>query len=41
MTRGTERLRFAPTPLHGDEDIERLAAALSRTWSEMDLELAA
>ena len=41
VPRGTERLRFTPTPLHSDEDIERLAAALSRIWSEMGLELAA
>ena len=41
VPRGTERLRFTPTPLHSDEDIERLAAALSRIWSEMGLEFAA
>ena len=41
VARGTERLRFTPTPLHSDEDIERLAAALARIWNEMGLELAA
>ena len=41
VPRGTERLRFTPTPLHSDEDIERLAAALARIWNEMGLELAA
>ena len=41
VPRGTERLRFTPTPLHSDEDIERLATALERIWSEMGLELAA
>ena len=41
MARGTERLRFTPTPLHSDEDIKRLATALERIWSEMGLELAA
>ena len=41
VARGTERLRFTPTPLHRDEDIERLAAALERIWGEMGLERAA
>ena len=39
VARGTERLRFTPTPLHRDEDIERLAAALERIWNEMGLQL--
>ena len=30
---GGERLRFTPTPLHSDEDIERLVGALSDVWS--------
>ena len=41
VARGTERLRFTPTPLHSDEDIARLTAALQRIWNEMGLELAA
>jgi 5-aminolevulinate synthase len=30
---GTERLRITPSPLHSDQDIERLIAALSEIWS--------
>ena len=41
VARGTERLRITPTPLHSDEDIEGLAAALARIWRDMGLEPAA
>jgi 5-aminolevulinate synthase len=33
VPRGTERLRLTPTPLHSDEQIDRLVAALTETWS--------
>jgi 5-aminolevulinate synthase len=33
VPRGTERLRLTPTPLHSDEHIDRLVAALTEIWS--------
>jgi 5-aminolevulinate synthase len=33
----TERLRITPTPLHTDEDIDRLVAALSGLWAQCAL----
>ena len=33
VPRGTERLRLTPTPLHSDEHIDRLVAALAEIWS--------
>ncbi len=41
VPRGTERLRLTPTPLHRDEDMDRLVAALSEIWQAMDLRRAA
>ena len=41
VPRGTERLRITPTPLHGDDDMERLVSALTRIWGEFGLERAA
>ena len=41
VPRGTERLRFTPTPLHGDDDMDRLVAALTRVWRDFGLEQAA
>ncbi len=34
---GTERLRFTPSPLHSDADIEHLVQSLSRLWSQCAL----
>jgi 5-aminolevulinate synthase len=34
---GTERLRITPSPVHSDEDIERLIRALSEIWSRCEL----
>jgi 5-aminolevulinate synthase len=41
VPRGTERLRFTPSPLHSDADIERLVAALASIWSALSLQRAA
>jgi 5-aminolevulinate synthase len=37
VPRGTERLRFTPTPFHSDELIGKLADALDETWSALQL----
>ena len=37
VPRGTERLRFTPSPMHSDGDIDRLVAALSELWSHCAL----
>jgi 5-aminolevulinate synthase len=37
VPKGTERLRFTPTPLHSDADIDHLAAALGALWSQCAL----
>ncbi len=41
VARGTERLRLTPSPLHSDQDMDRLIAALTEIWAEFGLELAA
>ncbi|MCP4329643.1 MAG: 5-aminolevulinate synthase [Alphaproteobacteria bacterium] len=41
VPRGTERLRLTPSPLHGDDDMERLLAALTTIWRDMGQKLAA
>ncbi len=37
VPRGTERLRFTPSPLHGTEDIERLVQAMDALWQRCAL----
>ncbi|MEL7215377.1 MAG: 5-aminolevulinate synthase, partial [Pseudomonadota bacterium] len=37
VPKGTERLRFTPSPLHTDEDIEHLVGALHALWSHCAL----
>ncbi len=37
VERGTERLRFTPTPLHSDQDMDELIAALTEVWQHYNL----
>ena len=37
VPRGTERLRITPSPLHGDDAMDRLVDALCAVWRELDL----
>lgn len=37
VPRGTERLRFTPSPVHSRDDTDRLVRALDEMWSHCDL----
>jgi 5-aminolevulinate synthase len=41
VPRGTERLRFTPSPLHSEEDISHLVSSLTAVWSDFGLRQAA
>ena len=41
VPKGTERLRFTPTPYHDDEKMKYLVEALDQIWSELKLSRAA
>lgn len=41
VPKGTERLRFTPSPLHTEADVERLVQALHSLWSQCALARAA
>ncbi len=41
VARGTERLRFTPTPLHSDADMDHLVDALREIWNRLGLKQAA
>ena len=40
VDRGTERLRFTPTPLHSNDDVTHLVAAMREVWRQQGLKFA-
>ena len=41
VDRGTERLRFTPTPLHTDDDMDHLVDSIREVWNRLGLKQAA
>ena len=41
VPRGTERLRFTPSPFHDDDKMRALVAALDNAWSRLNIQRAA
>jgi 5-aminolevulinate synthase len=37
VPRGTERLRFTPTPFHTDDMMDRLVAAMDNLWGQCNV----
>ena len=37
VERGKERLRFTPTPLHSDKDMDLLILAMKDVWTKLNL----
>ena len=37
VARGTERLRFTPTPLHSDKDMDHLVQSLKEVWTTLNI----
>ncbi|NQV56077.1 MAG: 5-aminolevulinate synthase, partial [Rhodospirillales bacterium] len=41
VPRGTERLRFTPTPLHNDAVMDEMVACLTEVWKQLGIKVAA